>query len=268
MGNPVKIEHQINRLDASLIVANELLSTKHRTFEMAFVEGGCFTMGCTPEQEGDCRVNEKPAHQVTVSSFYIGKFTVTQEEWIAVMGENPSHFRGTNMPVDSVGWNDVQAFLKRLNTLTGGNYRLPTEAEWEFAARGGHLSKGYKYSGSNDLYTVAQCINKESPESIAVGLKEPNELGLYDMSGNVWEWCSDWYGAYLPGSANNPKGPTTGKYHVSRGGSARFDPSCCRVSYRHFCPPECNQVRHGLRLASSVEDKTSTEHQLKLFSID
>ena len=164
--------------------------------DMVFVEGGTFTMGCTPEQWNDCLDNEKPAHQVTLSDFYIGKYEVTQVQWVAVMGNNPSSIKGDNLPVGNVSWDDVQEFIERLNEKTGENYRLPTEAEWEYAARGGNRSMGYKYSGSNDVgnfswYQGSISINSKYP----VGTKMANELGIHDMSGNVLEWVSDFLGA-------------------------------------------------------------------------
>ncbi|MBQ3247459.1 MAG: SUMF1/EgtB/PvdO family nonheme iron enzyme, partial [Alistipes sp.] len=173
-------------------------------FEMVFVKGGTFTMGATAEQGSDADSDEKPAHSVTVSNFYIGKYEVTQAQWEAVMGKNPSRFKGDNLPVERVSWNDIQKFIEKLNAKTGKRYRLPTEAEWEYAARGGNQSKGYKYSGSNDIGSVAWYTDNSSSPTHPVGQKQPNELGLYDMSGNVYEWCSDWHGSYSSGSQTNP----------------------------------------------------------------
>ena len=160
--------------------------------EMVFVKGGTFMMGATPEQGSDAGDGEKPVHSVTVSDFYIGKYEVTQAQWKAVMGKNPSHYKGENRPVERVSWYDIQKFIEKLNAKTGKRYRLPTEAEWEYAARGGNQSKGYKYSGSNDIGSVAWYTNNSGDRTHPVGQKQPNELGLYDMTGNVWEWCSDW----------------------------------------------------------------------------
>ena len=200
--------------------------------EMVFVQGGTFIMGATPEQGSDCKDNEKPAHRVTVSDFYIGKYQVTQAQWEAVMGNNPSHLKGEKLPVEMVSWYDMQDFISKLNTQTGKQYRLPTEAEWEFAARGGNRSKGYRYSGSNNLDDVAWFNENSSNKSHVVGLKMPNELGIYDMSGNVWEWCSDWYGDYNINVQINPIGTIFGSLRVRRGGSWYADARYARVSYR------------------------------------
>jgi formylglycine-generating enzyme required for sulfatase activity len=201
--------------------------------EMVRVEGGTFTMGCTSEQGGDCYDDEKPTHQVTVSSFQIGKYEVTQAQWRAVMGNNPSHFSGCdNCPVENVSWNNVQDFIRKLNQQTGKRYRLPTEAEWEFAARGGNKSKGHKYSGGNNLNSVAWYDDNSGSKTHPVGQKQANELGIYDMSGNVWEWCEDWYGDYSSSPQTNPKGPSYGSRRVLRGGSWYSDAKYCRVSNR------------------------------------
>ena len=161
---------------------------------MVYVSGGTFTMGGTSEQGSDAFDQEKPTHSVTLSSYYICKYEVTQALWRAVMGSNPSNFKGDNLPVESVSWNDCQTFINRLNSYTGRNFRLPTEAEWEFAARGGNYSRHYKYSGSNYIGDVAWYHSNSGHRTHPVGTKQPNELGLYDMSGNVHEWCSDWDG--------------------------------------------------------------------------
>ena len=217
---------------------------------MVYVSGGTFTMGATSEQGSDAFNREKPAHSVTLSGYYIGKYEVTQELWEAVMGSNPSRFKGDNLPVECVSWNDVQEFLRKLNAMTGKRYRLPTEAEWEFAARGGNSSRGYKYSGSNSLGSVAWYDGNSGSRTHAVGTKSPNELGIYDMSGNVWEWCQDWYGSYSSSSQRNPKGPNSGSYRVYRGGSWYFNARYCRVSYRNYFTPDFwNNLHLGFRLA-------------------
>lgn len=207
--------------------------------EMVLVEGGTFTMGATPEQGSDAYDNEKPAHKVTLDSFYIGKFPVTQRLWKAVMGSNPSDFKGDNLPVESVNWDDVQEFLRKLNSNTGKNYRLPTEAEWEYAARGGNKSQGYKYAGSNDLELVAWYSGNSGGHIHDVGTRFPNELCIYDMSGNVFEWCQDWYsGSYYRNSPqSNPKGTDSELYRVCRGGGWCINVCYCRVSYRHNYSP-------------------------------
>ena len=196
---------------------------------MVYVSGGTFTMGATSEQGGDAWDDEKPAHSVTLSGYYIGKYEVTQKLWKAVMGSNLSNFKGDNLPVENVSWNDVQEFLRKLNAMTGKNYRLPTEAEWEYAARGGKNSSGYKYSGSNSIGNVAWFDGNSGSRTHAVGTKSPNELGIYDMSGNVWEWCQDWYGSYSSSSQRNPHGSNSGSDRVDRGGSWGSDTRNCRV---------------------------------------
>ena len=216
---------------------------------MVKVEGGAFTMGATSEQGSDASNDEYPAHQVTLLDYMICKTEVTQELWQAVMGSNPSKFKGDNLPVERVSWNDCQEFIKKLNSLTGLNFRLPTEAEWEYAARGGNKSKGYKYSGSNDIGSVAWYWDNSPYKIHAVATKSPNELGLYDMSGNVWEWCSDWYGDYSIGSQTNPKGPSSGSRRVCRGGSCFRDAGICRVSSRVSGIPDEGGINMGLRLA-------------------
>lgn len=187
--------------------------------EMIWVEGGTFTMGCTDEQSEDCSDEEKPAHSVTLNSFYIGKYEITQKEWVGIMGSNPCYFTGDDLPVEMVSWNDTQEFIKRLNELTGKNYRLPTEAEWEYVARGGNMSEGYKYSGSDNIDEVGWYNGNSVYSTHQVGTKKANELGIFDMSGNVWEWCSDWYGNYPDTPQNNPTGYSTGTTHVVHGGS-------------------------------------------------
>jgi uncharacterized repeat protein (TIGR02543 family) len=215
--------------------------------EMVFVHGGTFWMGCTPEQSMYCEDSEKPPHQVTLSSFYIGKYPVTQAQWIAVMGNNPSHFTGdTQRPVEQVSWNNiVNQFIPRLNEMTGMTYRLPTEAEWEFAARGGTNTRWHIYSGSDNINEVACRGSSTCP----VGTKAPNELGIYDMSGNVSEWVSDWFGSYTAEVKTNPAGPSSGSSRVFRGGSWTFVAEDCRVSARHFTPGYHGPV--GFRLAVS-----------------
>ena len=216
---------------------------------MVIVGGGTFTMGATSEQGSNAESDEKPAHQVTLSDYMICKTEVTQELWQAVMGKNRSRFKGDNLPVENVSWNDCQEFIKKLNTLTGLNFRLPTEAEWEYAARGGNKSKGYKYSGSNNISSVAWYKGNASLKTHAVATMSPNELGLYDMSGNVCEWCSDWYGDYSSGSQTNPKGPSSGPIHVHRGGSWSCHARGSRVSKRNNYNPGNRSYFLGLRLA-------------------
>lgn len=230
--------------------------------EMVFVEGGTFIMGCTSEQGGDCDSDESPNHLVTVSDFYIGKYEVTQAQWEAVMGTSVSQQRdkagetslsgvGSNYPMYYVSWTEVQEFISRLNALTGKEYRLPTEAEWEYAARGGNKSKGYKYSGSNFIEQVAWYKSNSGNGTHPVGSKSPNELGIYDMSGNVWEWCYDRYGSYGSGAEINPVGPSSGERRVNRGGGWYSSASDCRVAYRRSGAPSDRSIYLGFRLVLS-----------------
>ena len=218
---------------------------------MVYVAGGTFTMGGTSEQSSDAYDDEKPTHSVTLSSYYICKYEVTQALWRAVMGSNPSNFKGNNLPVENVSWNDCQTFINRLNSYTGRNFRLPTEAEWEFAARGGNYSRHYKYSGSNYISDVAWYDGNSGNRTHPIGTKQANELGLYDMSGNVYEWCSDWYGSYSSYSQNDPTGPNSGSYRVYRGGCWNNSARGCRSSGRCYFTPGCRNDYLGLRLVLS-----------------
>ena len=213
--------------------------------------------------------DERPAHEVTLSSYSIGKTEVTQALWQAVMGSNPSLFTpengyssDLNRPVECVSWYDCQTFIAKLNEMTGKNFRLPTEAEWEFAARGGNKGQGYLFAGSNNIDDVAwywnnipsQTEGAEGYGTQTVGTKAPNELGLYDMTGNVWEWCQDWLGDYTSEPQTNPQGPATGYYRVGRGGgwnwsgSSYSNTSNCRVSVRSHNRPDLIVGHQGLRL--------------------
>ena len=212
---------------------------------MVYVSSGTFTMGGTSEQGSDAYDDEKPTHNVTLSSYYICKYEVTQALWRAVMGSNPSNFKGDNLPVECVSWNDCQTFINRLNSYTGRNFRLPTEAEWEFAARGGNYSRHYKYSGSNYIGDVAWYDDNSGNRTHPVGTKQPNELGLYDMSGNVYEWCSDWYGSYSSYSQSDPTGPNSGSDRVSRGGSWYGGAGYCRSSLRYDTAPGRSSATSG-----------------------
>jgi len=221
------------------------------------VLGGTFQMG-----NNDVN-NEQPVHSVTLRDFHIGRYEVTQRQWEDIMGNNPSYFGGYNLPINMVSWNDVQKFLLKLNSLTGENYRLPTEAEWEYAARGGKKSKGYIYAGSNNLDDVGRYIdnsfkNKIIPGSsynhttYKVGSKQPNELGLYDLSGNVCEWCSDSYDKYSSNAQSNPFGPSSGFGKVIRGGSWRSNSQNCRISYRENLRPDQGYDYVGFRVVLSA----------------
>ena len=214
--------------------------------KMVYVAGGTFVMG---DKSSDAYDSEKPTHKVTLSSFSIGRYEVTQEEWHVVMGSNPSNFKGANRPVENVSWDDCQEFICKLNAMTGKRFRLPTEAEWEYAARGGNKTNRYKYSGSNDSNSVAWYNLNSGCETHEVGSRQPNELGLYDMSGNVWEWCLDWYGNYSSSAQTNPIGQSSGSIRVIRGGGWNCDSLGCRVSYRNYTRPSNHGLNLGLRLA-------------------
>lgn len=221
------------------------------TFKMIGVEGGTFTMGATSEQGNDAESDEKPAHSVTLSGYSIGETEVTQALWEAVMGSNPRYFKGPQKPVEQVSWDDCQTFISKLNSLTGQRFCLPTEAEWEYASRGGNKSRGYKYSGSNTLGNVAWYYDNSGGTTHDVKTKSPNELGIYDMSGNVWEWCQDWYGTYSSSSQTNPAGASSGSNRVCRGGGRSYTAAHCRAANRDYDTPSRRNYCLGFRLASS-----------------
>ncbi|MGZ2368705.1 SUMF1/EgtB/PvdO family nonheme iron enzyme [Ancylomarina sp. YFZ004] len=210
--------------------------------EMVAVQGGTFQMG------SNYSYSEKPIHTVTLSSFAIGKYEVTQAQWVAVMGSYPSNWRGDNLPVERVSWNTIQTFITKLNELTGLTYRLPTEAEWEFAARGGSAGSATTYAGSNTIGDVAWYNINSGSKTHEVGTKQPNELGIYDMAGNVWEWCNDWYGSYGSDAVTNPTGPASGSYRVLRGGGWYGSPYSCSVAYRFNYSPSQGSHHGGFRL--------------------
>ena len=228
---------------------------------MVYVAGGTFKMGAQKSSSSSSNYDseawdeESPVHSVTLSSYYMGETEVTQALWKAVMGNNPSYFKGEDLPVVEVSWKDIcgedgkgtdpSCFLYKLNRLTGLTFRLPTEAEWEYAARGGNKSRGYKYSGSSSIYEVAWCNDRKLHP---VKGNRANELGLYDMSGNVWEWCSDRKGSYSSGSQTNPQGPSKGSSRVSRGGSWYVSSRSCRVSHRSSDAPSRRDSSLGFRL--------------------
>ena len=236
-------------------------NSNDKSIDMVYVEGGEFQMGSNTGES-----DEKPVHSVKVSSFYIGKYEITQKQWTGIMGSNPSYFKSDDRPVESISWYQAVEFCNKLSEKEGLTpvytinerditcnwkaigYRLPTEAEWEFAARGGNKSKGFNYSGSNNIDEVAWYhTNKTQP----VGTKKANELGIYDMSGNVWEWCWDWYGSY-PSSANNPTG-ASGTKRVLRGGSWSYDARYCRGAFRRSYCPDNGGYNYGFRLVRNEE---------------
>ena len=261
-GNPAEAQKKINQCNAKLNPAQkpQTSSSMPKTgqtftfngisFKMVYVQGGTFTMGCTTEQGGDCEGYEKPTHSVTLSDFLIGETEVTQALWEAVMGTtvreqrdkaNPSWSmkgEGASYPMYYVSWSETVEFCNKLNERlrsqlpSGYRFTLPTEAQWEYAARGGNKSQHYKYAGSNTVNEVAWYKGNSSSATHPVKGKQANELGLYDMSGNVWEWCSDWYGSYSNSAQTSPKGPSSGSYRVLRGGGWNGYSGFCRVSCR------------------------------------
>jgi len=264
--NETKIDTNHAKLKEQQPITSPVVYTSHSIIEpeMVFVQGGVFTMGCTPKESSDYYYeDEKPAHQVTLSSFYIGKYEVTQKQWQLIMGTSVRQQRnkagislaiygeGDNYPMYYVSWNEAQEFIRRLNEATGKQYRLATEAEWEYAARGGNKSQGYKYSGGYLLNDVAWYTDNSGNATHPVGAKRPNELGIYDMSGNVWEWCQDWYGTYPSSSQRDPMGSSSGSNRVIRGGGWGSDASYCRVSYRYYRTPDYRIINLGFRIACS-----------------
>ena len=239
---------------------NQTFTVNGVSFNMIKVKGGTFTMGATSEQGSDVGNDAKPVHKVTLSDYYIGETEVTQELWQAVMGTtiqeqakkgtyNTSLYGvGNSYPMYYISWDDCQTFITKLNQLTGKNFRLPTEAEWEYAARGGQKSKGYKYAGSNALSDVVWYRDNSSSKTHPVKQKQANELGLYDMSGNVWEWCQDWYGSYSSNAQTNPTGPSSGSSRVRRGSSWDSYASSCRVAFRDFKSPGFRGSNNGVRV--------------------
>jgi len=232
--------------------AQTISNKKEPIGNMVYVEGGTYMMG-SDEGESD----EKPVHRVTLNSFYIGKYEVTQKEWQEIMGGNPSYFKGDDLPVEKVSWNDVQEYLRKLNAKTGGKYRLPTEAEWEYAARGGASTgsaTALKYSGSNNVGDVAWYNGNSGSKTHTVGTKPPNELGIYDMSGNVWEWCADWYDKnyYASSPSNNPQGPSSGTSRVLRGGCWVNNVYGCRSAYRSWYNPDVRYNSVGFRVVQDL----------------
>lgn len=242
---------------------NDLCIVNGISFNMIYIEAGTFTMGATEEQTG-ASANESPAHQVTLTKdFYIGETEVTQALWYAVMGQKPTadgsawsstYGLGDNYPAYYISWNDCQEFITKLNQLTGLTFRLPTEAEWEYAARGGHKATTQTlYSGSDTIDNVAWYYNNSSSSTHKVAGKPANVLGLYDMSGNVSEWCNDWYGSYSSSPQTDPTGPTSGANRVLRGGSWNLNETYSRVAYRGRYTVTGRRYNYGMRLALTAE---------------
>ena len=240
--------------NSSLSSGNNVISIPVKngiTIDMVKVKSGTFKMGATSEMKKTYD-DEKPVHKVILTNnYYMGKYEVTQALWQEVMGSNPSYFKGDNLPVEQVSWNDCQEFINKLNSITGRKFRLPTEAEWEYAARGGKKSRGYQYSGSSNISDVAWYTDNSGSKTHPVGTKQSNELGLYDMTGNVWEWCQDWCSSYVSSSQRNPTGAVSGAGRVYRGGSWNSVAVSCRSSYRGNHIPGARNYYLGLRLVLS-----------------
>ena len=244
----LKIEAEKLQHESCSPMSDIAFNVKNISFIMKPVRGGDFSMGSLPDEAGS-HDDEYP-HYVNLSDFYISETPVTQALWQAVMGDNPSFFKNSNGPVENVNWFECQQFIEKLNSITGRNFSLPTEAQWEYSARGGRSKRNNKFSGSNNIEDVAWFIGNSDNSSHSVKQKEPNELGLYDMSGNVSEWCNDWYdeGYYKVSPDNNPQGPEIGFTKVVRGGSWHSFKGLCRVSYRHEREPEKKRSYNGFRI--------------------
>ncbi|GMU90621.1 MAG: hypothetical protein AMXMBFR49_28260 [Chlorobiota bacterium] len=240
---------------------------KSELLNMVQIQGGTFLMGATPEQGEDATQLEQPSHTISLDSYYIGTYLVSQSEWEKVMGSNPANFKGSDFPVEQVSWYDVIDFCNRLSdrenlqrayTGAGDNikcdftvngYRLPTEAEWEYAARGGNKNRRLRYSGSDNLDSVGWYDKNSGRKTNKVGEKFQNELGIFDMSGNVWEWCWDWHGNYGSSAQTNPRGPHSGSCRVVRGGSWDNLARSCRVASRIHLTPDYQSNIVGFRVA-------------------
>jgi len=255
MGWQGELPEELDEEEEEVSIDKHFVSVGNISFAMVSIMGGTFDLGATPEQGLYAAFDEKPSIQVSVSSFYLAEIPVIQALWSAIMGDNPSHFKGDNLPVERVSWEDCQEFIKRLSIQTGIRFRLPTEAEWEYAARGGQYSKHNKYAGANDDAKSDYIWLKENSQSQSheVKTKLPNELELYDMCGNISEWCSDWYfNSYANnGERVNPQGPASGVAKVYRGGSWDDKPMNCRVSKRFSMNPIFKNKLVGLRLAAT-----------------
>lgn len=244
----------IDETEEEQVLSDTTVTVNGVSFTMISVKGGIFEMGAQnvdpsqPNYDEEAWAREAPVHLVTLSDYYIGETEVTQELWQAVMGGNPSHFIGAQKPVEQVTWNDCQTFVKRLNQLTGMNFRLPTEAEWEFAAKGGNESQGYKFSGSDNIDEVAW-YSADGKKTRDVKNKLPNELGIYDMCGNVMEWCYDLFADYTSNHQTNPTGAISGTDHIIRGGCCLSNAAYCRMTIRSFFNAGGLSYGIGFRLA-------------------
>ena len=243
---------------AASVAETKEFTVKGVTFKMVKVEGGTFSMGATSEQGTEAQFNEKPVHEVTLEDYYIGQTEVTQALWQAVMDYNPSYTRWPECPVDKISWNEYKDFIEALSELTGLPFRMPTENEWEYAARGGKYSKGYKYAGSDNIDEVAWYVANAEEKSHPVASKKPNELGIYDMSGNVYEWCEDKYlmydGSEPQYSEKMLKSDKKREFHIERGGCWNYGPTMCRVAYRHAGNYTHMYAYDGLRLALTTPE--------------
>ncbi len=239
--------------EQSSTVGNKEFEVNGVRFQMIYVSGGRFTMGATYAHSADAYETELPAHAVELSSFYLGETEVTQALWKAVMGTNPSSVKGDNLPVDNVSWVDCWEFIRKLNRLTGAQFVLPTEAQWEYAAKGGNRHVTYKFAGHALANEVAWNFSNAIGRLHSVKTLKPNSLGFYDMSGNVWEWCNDFFDLYTNRSATNPTGPQTGVYRVMRGGASDEMERRCRVTCRSGTQPTNRADHLGLRLAMKCD---------------
>ena len=232
------------------IAAKQVFNANGVSFAMIGVQGGTFRMGCSKSDDSNADSDESPTHLVTLSPYYLGETEVTQELWEAVMDYNPSEFQYDNqLPVEFVSWDECEEFIQRLNNITQKKFRFPTEAEWEYAARGGHKAISSTYAGSNNISAVGWYNANSNEMTHPVKSKSPNTLGLYDMSGNLWEWCQDWQGPYSSEAAHNPQGPYSGSCKILRGGAWNGGPKNCRLSNRDGRTTDYASNRLGLRLA-------------------
>ncbi len=247
-----------NEDEEETVSRDTIITVNGVSFTMKFVENGLFEMGAQnadpsqPNYDSEAWDREGPVHLVTLSDYYIGETEVTQELWQAVMGSNPSHFVGALKPVEQVSWYDCKGFINKLNQMTGMKFRFPTEAEWEFAAKGGNESLGYRFSGSEDINDVAW-YSADGKQTREVKNKLPNELGIYDMCGNVMEWCGDLFSDYTSTPQINPTGAVSGTDYIVRGGCCLSTATYCRMTVRNFFNYAGVSYGIGFRLALQAE---------------